>query len=67
MKISIPLEDQLQATKDDLLSKLAREDYHGVRDACVDIEVLQAKIFILQAIAKIPPKVIIVPADQGNN
>lgn len=30
-----------------LLVKLAQEDWHGVRDCCVDIEVIEAKLEIL--------------------
>jgi hypothetical protein len=38
------LEEQKAATIADLDAKRFREDWHGVRDACVDIEILNARI-----------------------
>jgi hypothetical protein len=35
--------EQREILINDLKGKLFREDFHGVRDACVDIEVLDAK------------------------
>jgi hypothetical protein len=36
-------EEQREILINDLKAKLQREDFHGVRDACVDIEVLNAR------------------------
>jgi hypothetical protein len=34
--------------KEYLLVKLEQEDYHGVRDCCTDIEIINAKIELLK-------------------
>jgi hypothetical protein len=38
------LMDQRAVLIEYLKVKLAQEDWHGVRDACVDIEMLEAKL-----------------------
>lgn len=38
------MEDQLKILEDYLKVKLQHRDWHGVRDVCVDIEILEALI-----------------------
>lgn len=38
------LHKQLEVLEEYLRVKLAQRDWHGVRDVCVDIEVIEAKI-----------------------
>lgn len=42
---------EISVVKADLMVKLGREDYHGVRDACVDIETKLAEIRLLEALS----------------
>lgn len=39
--IALSLDEQLSIVKADLLAKFQRGDWHGVRDAAVDIELLE--------------------------
>lgn len=38
------LQDQWNAIYKDLMGKLQRLDWHGVRDACVDLELIECKM-----------------------
>lgn len=38
------LTEQWHAIHKDLLGKLHRQDWHGVRDACVDLEIIEARM-----------------------
>jgi hypothetical protein len=40
----------VRVTEADLDAKRRRRDFHGVRDACVDIEMMEAKIAVLRAL-----------------
>ena len=44
----IQLQRHKEILKEYLLVKLEQEDYHGIRDVCVDIEIINAQIKILQ-------------------
>lgn len=41
------LEAQHAAILADIKGKLHRRDWHGVRDACVDLEILEARMLAL--------------------
>lgn len=49
-RLADDIREEIKVTKADLLVKLGREDYHGVRDACVDIENKLAEIRLLEAL-----------------
>jgi hypothetical protein len=44
------MEHDVRVAEADLDAKRRRRDFHGVRDACVDIETMEAKIVALRAI-----------------
>ena len=46
-------EEHIAATVADLDAKRLRKDWHGVRDACVDIEILEGKLAVRDAWRKI--------------
>ena len=50
-RLADDIREEIRVTKADLMVKLGREDFHGVRDACVDIETKLAEIRVLEALA----------------
>jgi hypothetical protein len=46
------LKDHKQTLKEYLLVKLDQEDWHGIRDVCVDIELIEKEIEMLHRINK---------------
>ena len=46
------LPEQLQIIKADLLAKFSRGDWHGVRDAAVDIELLEKELAVRAALGQ---------------
>lgn len=45
---TLTLLEQIEIVKADLLAKFARGDYHGVRDAAVDLELLHHELGLRQ-------------------
>lgn len=43
------LTEQWRAIYNDLQGKLERRDWHGVRDACVDLEIIEARMKEVEA------------------
>lgn len=43
---SMSLHDQWHAIFADLRGKLHRRDWHGVRDACVDLELIEREMIV---------------------
>lgn len=43
MNEELTIDEQIRIVKADLLAKFQRADYHGVRDAAVDLELLETE------------------------
>lgn len=50
---ALTLAEQVNIMKADLLAKFQRGDWHGVRDAAVDIELLEKEIAVRRATAEV--------------
>lgn len=51
------LTDQIDALRAYLLVKVELQDWHGVRDACVDIELLQMRSQVEAEFARDPSRI----------
>lgn len=54
MKSISVLKTQKQTLIEYLLVKLAQQDWHGIRDCCVDIELIEAQIAMMKEINNEP-------------